>query len=222
LQETILQRMEKDLADYRRSYEKGELLERDIPEDPYILFESWFNLADDSKYVEEANAMSISTVGKDLMPKTRVVLLKGFGKEGLYFYTNYDSEKGKDLAENPKCCISFFWPSLEKQIIIRGEAIKVTSTKSVDYFHSRPRGSQLGAHASNQSSVIPSREYLEERLRKLEQEYLNKEVPKPKDWGGFLFEPVTFEFWQGRASRLHDRILYTMKDDNWKIERLAP
>ncbi|CAL66805.1 pyridoxamine 5'-phosphate oxidase [Christiangramia forsetii] len=214
--------MEKDLANYRRSYEKGELLERDIPDDPYILFESWFNLADNSKNVEEANAMSISTVGKDLMPKTRVVLLKSFDPDGLYFYTNYDSVKGRDLDENPKCCISFFWPSLEKQIIIQGEVVKVSSKKSEEYFHSRPRGSQLGAHASNQSSVIPSREYLEERLTKLEQKYLKKEIPKPKEWGGFLFKPVAFEFWQGRASRLHDRILFTKKDDNWKIERLAP
>jgi len=214
--------MEKDLTDYRKSYEKGKLLEHELPKDPYTLFESWFNLADNSEAVEEANAMSISTVGEGMMPKTRVVLLKGFGKEGFYFYTNYNSEKGKTLNENSKCCISFFWPGLEKQIILQGEAKKITTKDSEQYFHSRPRGSQLGAHASSQSSVIPSRDFLEEKLLKLEKTYQNQVIPKPKDWGGFLFKPVAFEFWQGRESRLHDRILFTFQEDNWKIERLAP
>ncbi len=214
--------MEKDLKHYRRSYEKGKLLEIDIPEDPFKLFESWFHLADDSLAVEEANAMNISTVNRDMMPKTRVVLLKGFGKEGLYFYTNYASEKGKDLDENPKCCISFFWPPLEKQIILQGEAIKVSKEKSDEYFHSRPRESQLGAMASNQSSVIPSREFLEKRLADLEKKYENSEIPKPETWGGYLFKPQKFEFWQGRKSRLHDRIRYEAEGNNWKIERLAP
>lgn len=214
--------MEKDLKGYRRSYEKGKLLEEDLPGDPNQLFISWFNLADKSPAVEEANAMSIATVGKDYYPKTRVVLLKGFGREGFTFFTNYNSRKGKDLAENPKCCISFFWPSLEKQVIMQGEVSKISDEESERYFHSRPKDSQLGAHASDQSSVIPSREYLEEKLLKLEKEFADKEIPKPKNWGGFLFKPVNFEFWQGRASRLHDRILYTKENDCWKIERLAP
>ncbi|MCB7480450.1 pyridoxamine 5'-phosphate oxidase [Christiangramia sediminis] len=214
--------MDKDLKDYRKSYEKGKLLEEDIPGDPYQLFKSWFDLADKSLAVEEANAMSIATVGKDHYPKTRVVLLKGFGSNGFYFFTNYNSNKGKDLEENPKCCISFFWPSLEKQVILQGEVSKISAAESEEYFHSRPKGSQLGAHASNQSSVIPSREYLEEKLIKLEKEYADKEIPKPEAWGGFLFKPVNFEFWQGRASRLHDRIFYTRENDSWKIERLAP
>lgn len=214
--------MQKDLTDYRKSYEKGELLEKDIPDSPFELFESWFHLADGSSLVEEANAMTISTVGLDNFPRTRVVLLKAFSKEGFTFFTNYNSNKGRDLSENPKCCLSFFWPGLEKQIILQGAVSKISEKESEAYFQSRPRGSQLGAHASNQSSVIPSREYLEERLLKLEQEFEDKEIPKPAHWGGYLFEPSKFEFWQGRASRLHDRILYTREGNDWKIERLAP
>lgn len=214
--------MEKDLKDYRKSYEKGKLLENEIPKDPFELFKSWFDLADNSSEVEEANAMSISTVGKDQFPRTRVVLLKSFSSKGLTFFTNYSSTKGQDLDSNPKCCISFFWPALEKQIIIQGEARKIPVEESTEYFHSRPRGSQLGALASDQSSVIPSREYLEKRLTDLEAEFSEKEIPKPVDWGGYLFEPIKFEFWQGRESRLHDRILFTLDNDNWKIDRLAP
>lgn len=214
--------MSKDLKDYRKSYEKGKLLEKDIPHDPLNLFQSWFDLADKTDSVEEANAMSIATVGENMMPKTRIVLLKGFGKKGLFFYTNYSSDKGKALAENPQCCVSFFWPSLEKQIIIQGEAHKISEQDSKEYFHSRPRGSQLGALASNQSSVIPSRDYLEDNLSELEKKYEDSEIPKPETWGGYLFQPVTFEFWQGRKSRLHDRIRFTWQENNWKIERLAP
>ena len=215
--------MQKDLKAYRKSYEKGKLLESEIPDNPFELFETWFQLADDSDSVEEANAMSLSTVGKDMWPKTRVVLLKSFNKNGFRFFTNFESEKGKDLAQNAKCCISFFWPSLEKQIIVKGEAHKIPEAESEEYYHSRPRGSQLGAKASDQSSVIPSREYLEQRLETLEAEYENKEIPKPDYWGGFEITPVKFEFWQGRKSRLHDRIKFTKENDkNWKIERLAP
>ena len=214
--------MEKDLKDYRKSYEKGELLENDLPKDPLELFQSWFHLADDSASVEEANAMSISTVGKDLSPKTRVVLLKSYSREGFIFFTNYESRKGKDLKENPKCCLSFFWPSLEKQVIIQGEASRLSQEESKEYFHSRPRGSQLGAKASDQSSVIPSRDYLEEKLSQLEEEYKDQEVPKPEHWGGYLVKPSIFEFWQGRQSRLHDRIQFSKVENEWKIERLAP
>ncbi|GAA4324614.1 pyridoxamine 5'-phosphate oxidase [Pontixanthobacter gangjinensis] len=214
--------MQKDLKDYRKSYEKGELLESDIPRDPFDLFESWFHLADEADSVEEANAMSISTVGKDLWPRTRVVLLKSFSREGFVFFTNYESQKGKDLQENPKCCISFFWPSLEKQVIITGKVSKLSEEESEEYFHSRPRGSQLGANASNQSSVIPSREYLENRLQELEDKFEGQEIPKPDYWGGYNIKPVRFEFWQGRESRLHDRIQFTKEAQNWNIERLAP
>ncbi len=214
--------MQNDLTSYRRSYEKGRLLESDIPVDPLILFRAWFDLADESSLVEEANAMSISTVGKDLMPKTRIVLLKSFDPEGFIFFTNYESDKGKHLKENPKCCLSFFWPALEKQVIIQGEVTKVEEEESDKYFHSRPRGSQLGAHASNQSSVIPSRHYLEDKLAELERKFENKDVPLPSYWGGYLVKPLSMEFWQGRKNRLHDRILYSKEGDNWKFERLAP
>ena len=214
--------MQRDLKDYRKSYEKGKLLEQDIPEDPYTLFQAWFKIADESSLIEEANAMSIATVGKDNFPKTRVVLLKSFGNQGMTFFSNYNSSKGKDLTENPKCCISFFWPGLEKQIIMQGEVSKLPNEESEEYFHSRPRGSQLGALASPQSSVIPSRNYLEDRLENLKKQYKNKEIPKPDHWGGYLFKPLKFEFWQGRASRLHDRILFSKDQDNWKLERLAP
>ena len=214
--------MQNDLTSYRRSYEKGRLLETEIPADPLILFRAWFDLADESSLVEEANAMSISTVGKDLMPKTRIVLLKSFDPEGFIFFTNYESDKGKHLKENPKCCLSFFWPALEKQVIIQGEVTKVEEEESDKYFHSRPRGSQLGAHASNQSSVIPSRHYLEDKLAELERKFENKDVPLPSYWGGYLVKPLSIEFWQGRKNRLHDRILYSKEGDNWKFERLAP
>lgn len=214
--------MQKDLKDYRKSYEKGQLLESDIPDDPFELFQSWFKIADESSSVEEANAMSISTSGKDHWPNCRIVLLKSFSREGFVFFTNYESQKGNDLSNNPKCCISFFWPSLEKQIIIQGKAVRISEEESEKYFHSRPRGSQLGAKVSNQSRVIPSRDYLEEKLSELEEKYSEQEIPKPEYWGGYLVEPVRFEFWQGRKSRLHDRIQFRADGDNWNIERLAP
>ncbi|MFV8225660.1 pyridoxamine 5'-phosphate oxidase [Christiangramia aquimixticola] len=214
--------MNRDLKDYRKSYEKGMLLEKDIPNDPFILFRSWFETADASPEVDEANAMSISTVGKDMMPKTRIVLLKGYDLQGFYFYTNYSSEKGRALEENPQCCISFFWPALEKQIIIQGMAEKISKEASEAYFHSRPRGSQLGALASDQSSQIESRTVLEEKLNKLEQDLEGKEIPLPQSWGGYIVKPRSFEFWQGRRSRLHDRIRFSLNAGNWNIERLAP
>ncbi|MUP45495.1 pyridoxamine 5'-phosphate oxidase [Gramella sp. BOM4] len=214
--------MQKDLKHYRKSYEKGELLEDDLPDDPYILFESWFSMADDSEAILEANAMHLSTVGENGMPKTRVVLLKSFSREGFIFFTNYDSEKGKHIKENPQCCLSFFWPNLEKQVIIQGAVSKLDEQASTDYFQSRPKGSQLGAHASEQSSVIASRKILENNLARLEAKYKDSQIPKPEHWGGFVVKPLNMEFWQGRKNRLHDRILYTHINDNWKIERLAP
>ncbi len=214
--------MTKDLTGYRKSYEKGELNETDVPSDPYELFQNWFDLADSSDQIEEANAMTIATVGKSMLPKSRVVLLKSFDQNGFRFYSNYSSEKGKELEENPQCCISFFWPGLEKQIIIRGKVEKLSRSASEEYFHSRPEGSQLGALVSKQSSVIPSRDTLEHKLHDLEIKYKNEEIPMPDYWGGYLVKPVSFEFWQGRKNRLHDRLLYTPQDGNWKIERLAP
>lgn len=212
-----------DLSNYRKSYDKSELLETTIPEDPINLFNKWFHEVEDFGGVDEVNAMTVSTIGIDGFPKSRVVLLKQFTFEGFIFYTNYESEKGKAITANPNVCISFFWASLERQVIIKGIAEKITSNVSDGYFESRPTGSKLGAIVSNQSEIIPSRTFLEEKLKTLEIEYQNKEILRPDHWGGFLVRPVSVEFWQGRPNRLHDRIRYELKDDCiWKIDRLAP
>jgi pyridoxamine 5'-phosphate oxidase len=213
----------KDLSNYRKSYEKSELLEQNIPEDPINLFNRWFHETEDFGGVEEVNAMTVATIGLDGFPKSRVVLLKKFNEEGFVFYTNYNSEKGKAIQQNPNICLSFFWTSLERQVIIKGVAEKTIEAVSDNYFDSRPDGSKLGAIVSPQSEVIPNREFLESNLKKLEQDYQNIEIERPKHWGGFLVRPVEVEFWQGRANRLHDRIRYQLQSDfNWKMDRLAP
>ncbi len=215
--------MAHDLSNYRKSYEKHELLEKNCPETPIELFRNWFLNADESGMVEEANAMNISTLGLDGFPKNRIVLLKKYTWEGFIFYTNYESEKGRAILENDKVCLSFFWPGLEQQIIIKGTAEKVAPNLSDGYFESRPDGSKLGAWASNQSQIVASREELEENLSSYEKKFENKDIPRPEHWGGFIVKPVSVEFWQGRPNRLHDRIRYTLeKDFSWKLERLAP
>lgn len=212
-----------DLSNYRKSYEKSELLESMIDENPMMQFRKWFYETEKFGGVDEVNAMTVSTIGLDGFPKARVVLLKKYDEYGFTFVTNYDSEKGKALLLNPQVCLSFFWPSIERQVIIKGIAEKQTEAYSEGYFHSRPKGSQLGTVVSPQSSIIPNREFLDEQLKNLELEYENTEVPKPENWGGVLVKPVSIEFWQGRANRLHDRIRYTLlENDDWKIERLAP
>ena len=212
-----------DLSNYRKSYEKSELLESNIPEDPINLFNRWFHEVEDFGGVEEVNAMTVATTGLDGFPKSRVVLLKKFNEEGFIFYTNYTSEKGKAILANPHICLSFFWHSMERQIIIKGIAAKTTSTVSDNYFASRPKGSQLGALVSDQSEVIPDRDYLESKLKDLEKEYEGKEIARPDFWGGFLVKPIEVEFWQGRPNRLHDRIRYNLSENYyWKVERLAP
>ncbi len=213
----------KDLGNYRKSYEKSELLETQIPEDPINLFHRWFYEAEDLDAADEVNAMTVSTIGLDGFPKSRVVLLKKFNEEGFIFYTNYNSEKGKAISNNPNVCLSFFWPGVERQVIIKGIAEKTQETISDNYFASRPDGSKLGAIVSPQSEVIPNREFLENNLKKLEKEWEGKEIQRPVHWGGFLVRPIEMEFWQGRPNRLHDRIRFKLQDNyEWKIDRLSP
>lgn len=215
--------MEKDLGDYRRSYEKGELLLNNTPDNPIELFRDWFHEIDTKFPEDETNAMTISTMGLDSYPKNRVVLLKKYTYEGFIFYTNYNSEKGKAIESNPNVCLSFFWPGAERQIIIKGKAEKLAENLSDGYFESRPRGSQLGALVSNQSEKIDSRFVLESKLRQLEANFEGKEIPRPNFWGGYMVKPIAIEFWQGRANRLHDRIHYKLNSDfDWVKSRLSP
>ncbi|GAQ15767.1 pyridoxamine 5'-phosphate oxidase [Myroides odoratimimus] len=213
-----------DLSDYRKSYEKSVLLESSVDENPMMQFKKWFYEIEDFGGVDEVNAMTVSTIGLDGFPKSRVVLLKSYDEEGFVFYTNYNSEKGKAIIANPHLCLSFFWPSAERQIIIKGIASKASVAQSDNYFDSRPLGSRLGAIVSNQSEVIPNHQVLEDAINKLEKEAIEDTVKRPENWGGFVVKPVSIEFWQGRANRLHDRIRYTLTEDglDWKIERLAP
>ena len=212
-----------DLSDYRKSYEKSQLLENEIPEDPINLFHRWFYETEEFGGVEEVNTMTVATIGLDGFPKSRVVLLKKFNEEGFIFYTNYNSEKGKAILNNPNVCLSFFWHSMERQVIIKGIAAKTSETISDNYFSSRPDGSKLGAIVSHQSEVIPSRDYLDQKLKALETSYSDTPILRPNHWGGFLVQPIEVEFWQGRPNRLHDRIRYQLQDDcSWKIDRLSP
>lgn len=213
----------KDISNYRKSYDKNELLEENVPENPLQLFKNWFAEVENFGGIEEVNAMSVSTIGTDGFPKTRVVLLKQIQDDGFVFYTNYDSEKGKALLENPKVCLSFFWPNLERQIIIKGRAQKVSSEVSDAYFSSRPVGSQLGAIASAQSEIVSSRSFLEKKLQNLDIEYANKTISRPANWGGILISPTEYEFWQGRPNRLHDRLRFSGGlNGKWTIDRLSP
>lgn len=211
-----------NLHDKRKIYEKSQLIETEIKENPIEQFRDWFLDASENPSVSEANAMAVSTLEEDGCPRTRMVLLKEYTYEGFIFYTNYDSRKGKAIEKTHKACLHFFWPGLERQIIIKANLEKIATNLSDGYFHSRPKGSQLGATVSPQSQEIPNRMFLEEKLKVLEQEYENKEVPRPENWGGYIAKPYEIEFWQGRPNRLHDRIIYTLEDLDWKISRLAP
>ena len=215
--------MQRDLQDLRKSYDKSALLEDHIPEDPVALFNRWFDLANDCKEIEEANAMNLATLGKDGFPKTRIVLLKEILEGNFLFYTNYTSEKSISIEGHPKVSLNFFWPALEKQVIIKADVSKTSTKKSESYYKSRPRGSQIGAWVSDQSSSIENREKLMNKLQETEKRFDGKDVPLPDFWGGYECRPHSFEFWQGRQNRLHDRILY-LKNENgeWNTKRLQP
>ncbi|MFK5957846.1 MAG: pyridoxamine 5'-phosphate oxidase [Lutibacter sp.] len=215
--------MGQDLSNYRKVYNKRELSKKEVLENPMELFQKWFYEVEEFGGNIEPNAMTISTIGLDGYPKSRVVLLKKYTWEGFIFYTNYQSEKGKAILNNPNVCLSFFWNNLERQVIIKGTAEKIAENLSDGYFESRPDGSKLGSWASDQSEIVPSRKYLDNRLKKFEEKFKNQEIPRPDYWGGFIVKPISIEFWQGRPNRMHDRIIYTLqKNYDWKIDRLAP
>jgi pyridoxamine 5'-phosphate oxidase len=212
-----------NIADIRIEYKQQTLLENDVATNPFTQFEKWWADAVNSK-IEEVNAMTLATATKDGLPAARIVLLKRFSEEGFTFFTNYKSHKGEQLLQNPQACLVFFWKELERQIRITGIVKKITEQESDTYFASRPIGSQIGAAVSPQSQVIGNREILENNTKALEEKYtIENKIERPPHWGGYIVQPNQIEFWQGRPSRLHDRIQYTKREDgNWIIERLAP
>ena len=211
----------RDLNNMRESYESSFLLEEDCDKNPFKQFDKWFQFAVIDKLIEP-NAMQIATVGNDLQPSLRTVLLKSFDVNGFIFYTNYESKKGNQIAENEKIALLFWFREHERQIRIEGTAHKTSQASNDIYFHSRPRSSQLAATVSAQSKVVENRAALEKLFEEKNQEFLDKEIPLKENWGGYLVVPTLFEFWQGRRSRLHDRIQYTKENNSWKMERLAP
>ena len=210
-----------EIAAMRQDYTIGELLESNAPPEPWELFSSWFEVARNAKILEP-NAMILSTVTQDGQPTSRVVLLKDFDQGGLVFFTNYLSQKGEQLAHNPRASILFWWESLQRQIRIEGVVVKIGEEESDTYFQSRPYGSRLGAWVSEQSQLIVDRTVLEKRQIEFEKKFAEGNVPRPDHWGGYRLTPNKFEFWQGRSNRLHDRLLYQMQQDAWTRARLAP
>lgn len=214
--------MQQPLADLRQEYAKASLDISDVSKDPMLQFEKWFQEALAAK-VLEPNAMNLATVNAQGRPTARIVLLKGIENQKFTFYTNYQSLKGKELEQNPACALTFFWPELERQVRIEGTAERVSAEVSQKYFQSRPRTSQIGAWSSPQSSIIDNRQILEERVLQMEAKFSGQEVlPRPSQWGGYAVTPLLIEFWQGRPSRLHDRLQFTQVEGSWKVHRLAP
>ncbi len=212
-----------DVSKLRQEYVQAGLRREHLDLDPFNQFEKWFQQACESE-VPEPNAMSLATVSATGMPSQRMVLLKYFDRQGFVFFTNYESQKARQIDANPQVSLLFFWIALERQVRISGQAVKVSTGESLKYFATRPRGSQIGAWCSQQSSVISSRQVLELKLDEIKRKFQNQEVPLPSAWGGYRVVPSQFEFWQGRPNRLHDRFAYSLAENQatWKIQRLAP
>lgn len=213
--------MSKNIADIRKDYKLQSLLESDISKNPFTQFDNWWNQAVESD-IEEVNAMTLATSTASGSPSARIVLLKGFDNKGFKFFTNYQSHKASEMEQNPKVALVFFWKELERQVRIEGRVEKVSPVESDEYFQSRPFKSKIGAWASPQSKPVDNRLWIEGSFETYSNKFTEELVPRPPHWGGYIVKPSLFEFWQGRRSRLHDRIQYTKEESGWKIERLAP
>lgn len=213
--------MTQSIADLRHNYTLQQLNEADVDPNPIKQFQRWFDQAIAAQ-LPEPNAMTLATATRSGIPSARIVLLKGLDERGFVFYTNYESHKGQDLAENPQAALVFLWTVLERQVRIEGRVEKIAAAETDAYFQSRPLESRLGAWTSDQSHVISDRDVLEQRFAELKATYADEKVPRPPHWGGYRVMPHQIEFWQGRTSRLHDRLLYRLEQGNWLVERLAP
>ena len=209
------------IADIRKDYMRESLSEGDVEKDPFLQFGRWWNEAINAQ-IDEVNAMTLATATSSGKPSARIVLLKGYDEKGFVFFTNYMSRKGQEIAQNGQATLLFFWKELERQVRIEGRIEKISAEENDEYFHSRPEGSRIGAWSSPQSQVIKDRTVIEENVKQYTEKFANGNIPRPEHWGGYKVVPEYIEFWQGRPSRLHDRILYTIDGSTWKIERLAP